>query len=139
METIGEIDNVSAGPRFGRGGLGELALVLEIDLDRNAAHQNRLWTRHPGEERMAQKLVVGLQPGQVAAPGVAVSLGVQEAPIFVIDEAVEILVGNIVGLGVGNLAVARREVPEQPVVDRPHGHRTLGRVAAAQEDQFLLE
>ena len=59
--------------------------------------------------------------------------------IELVDHAVVVLVADVVGLLVGNLAVTGGEVPEQSVVDRARRDRAVGGVAAAQQHQLFVQ
>jgi hypothetical protein len=88
------------------------------------------------------------------APGVAVALGeldagvglVQDAvarELALVDDAVAVLVGrlvgDVVGLGVDDLAVSGGDVPEETVVDGTGRGRSGRLVAPAEQGQLLLD
>ena len=66
-------------------------------------------------------------------------LGIQDAGILLIDEPVEVLVADVVGLLVGDLAFAQGEIPEQPVVNRSATNPRIAIIATAQQGQLLRE
>ena len=88
---------------------------------------------------MPQQAVVGRHRRQVVPPGVAVALREEDPGVELVDVAVEVLVGDVVGQRVGDLAVARGEVPEEPVVDRPRRSVGVRVVATAQQRELLVE
>ena len=73
------------------------------------------------------------------APGIAVALWIHDARVFSVDEAVAVLIRDVVSLSIGHFALVLGEVPEQTVVNRrgPHGGRAV--IASAQQHQLLFE
>ena len=89
--------------------------------------------RYSGEKiiRVLEQVVVLPDGRQVVSPGIAVTLreehhGVPfvDHPIGLVGDPISVLVGVLVGdvvaLRVGHLAVALGEVPDQPVVEGAH-------------------
>ncbi len=68
-------------------------------------------------------------------PGIAVALRVERAGVVLVDEAVGVLVVDVVVDVVGGFAEALGVVPEHPVVDRV----ALAEIGAAQQRQFLVQ
>ncbi len=137
--AIGQVHDLGTGAGLRCRGFRKLAFVEEIHLQRHARHLHRLGPWIPREEGMAQQAVIDLGAGEVMAPGIAVALREHDARIELVDHAVEVLVAHVVAEGVGHLAIAGGEVPEQAVVDRRRGHRAVRHVAPAQQHEFFRQ
>ena len=137
--AITEIDNLGA--RFGLrgGGARKLPFVEVIYLHRDAGQEERFGTRNPIKVRIAQQRIIGFHRSQIMTPGIAVTLRIHYPGILGSDEAIAILVRNVVRLRVGDLPLVLGKIPEQPVVRRRGAHGGRPIVTTAQKGQFFVE
>ena len=137
----GEVHRVRAGLDELHGRVGELRLVLVVDVHELLVHQHLAHRRSPVEVWIAEESVVARQRREVVAPGVAVALRILHRRAVDIEYAVacaDAVVGDVRRLALGD---ALREVPGEAVVERRLGHaRELRcRRAAAEERQLLVK
>ena len=130
---VGHIDDLGPRAGLGRRDLSELSLVVVVHVDDRSLDAVLLGTALPVEMAVPQEEVIGLQGRQIVAPCVAVALGIQDAPVGLVDETVLVRVGNVVRKSVGGFALAFGEIPHQPVV----GRTRAGFLHSSQEGQFL--
>ena len=134
MQAIGAAHNVAAGARFPGGQLGEGLLVEEVDFQDVLHERIQLGAGPPAEDRVLQQGVVHAEGGDEVSPGVAVALGVEGAGIVLVDEAIGVLVVDVVVDVVGSFSEPLGVVPEHAVVDRV----ALAEVRAAQKGKLLV-
>ena len=125
--AVGEAHDVRPGPRPGGRRRGERALVAVVDVYRRLGDEDRLGLRLPVvlAPGVGDEVVPLLQGRGVVAPGVPVPLGEERLGVELVDLAVGLArsrgvsdVLDVVGLPVGDLALADREVPGEAVVER---------------------
>ena len=109
-------------------------------------HWRRSPTRCAAPSRTRHRAAAGSSSWhrrQIVAPGVAVPLREEHARVLFVDAPVELAVPELVAdrvvLHVRDLAVAAREVPEQPVVDRCAARAGQRVVAPAEQRELLVE
>src|SRR5262245_20639878 len=122
MRAVFEIHNLASGPGLGGGGPREFAFVEEVDRYSHTRDEDIFGAGLPGVLGVAQEAVVGLDGSEIVAPAVAVPLRIKDARVPFIDDAVEVLILDVVDLLIGNLAFAEGEVPERAVVDGGGAH-----------------
>ena len=137
----GEVHRVGAGLDELHGRVGELLLVLVVDVHELLVHEHLAHGGRPVEPRVAEEPVVAGERGEVVAPGVAVALRILGGGAVDVEDAVagaDSVVGDVGRLALGE---ALGEVPGEAVVERRLGHAREGRRgrAAAQERQLLVE
>src|SRR5688572_9091637 len=136
-EAISQIDDFGASLCFGGGGAGEFAFVTVIDVGGGVGETNGFDARNPCELRIAEEGVVGCGGAEVIAPGVAVALWIHDGGVVGVNHTIAVLVSDVVGLGVGDLAFILREVPKEAVVNRSGTDGGGTCVASAQKTKFL--
>ena len=135
----GERHRVEADLRELHGGVGELRLVLVIDVDRGLIHEHFGHGGRPIDVGVPEKPVVARQRREVVTPGIAVALRILRGGTVDVHHAIpraDAVVVDVGGLALGH---ALREVPQEAVeVGRGRELRELRRRRAATEERQLL-